>query len=132
MANQHDLHTQPSNAKYATRQLTSNWPALLELLSDPQAPELLASPALRAELADAIDRDDCAEAAVLRQRLERLEVDSPIPRLKRPRRFHPLPLGHVKPQGWLKEVIRRSAEGLAGHLFEFYPPVVDSNFLGGQ
>ena len=34
-----DLHTQPSNAKYATRQLTSNWPALLELLSDPQVVE---------------------------------------------------------------------------------------------
>ena len=49
------------------------------------------------------------------------------------RAFIPLPLGTVRPKGWLEEQLRIQAEGLSGHLDEgFFPDLgPDSGWLGG-
>lgn len=46
-------------------------------------------------------------------------------------RFRPLPLGSIRPQGWLKAQLRIQADGLSGHLDEFWPDVRDSQWFGG-
>ncbi|KAJ3555598.1 hypothetical protein NPX13_g10324 [Xylaria arbuscula] len=46
--------------------------------------------------------------------------------------YQALPLGSVKPQGWLKDQLEKSAAGLAGNLFNFYRYVKDSQWLGGD
>jgi uncharacterized protein len=46
--------------------------------------------------------------------------------------FEPLPLGRIKPAGWLKERIRLQADGLSGHLDEFWPDIKDSAWFGGR
>ncbi|GAG19547.1 unnamed protein product, partial [marine sediment metagenome] len=45
-----------------------------------------------------------------------------------------LPLGSVKPGGWLREQLVRAAEGLTGRLDEAYPQVVGPRnaWLGGD
>lgn len=46
--------------------------------------------------------------------------------------FQPLPLGQVRPSGWLARQLRLQAEGLSGHLFDFWPDVgPNSGWLGG-
>jgi DUF1680 family protein len=46
--------------------------------------------------------------------------------------FEPLPLGSIKPAGWLKEQLRIQADGLSGHLDEFWPDIEDSAWFGGN
>lgn len=47
--------------------------------------------------------------------------------------FESLPLGSVKPAGWLLDQLRIQAEGLTGHLEEHWPDVgPDNGWLGGQ
>ncbi len=46
--------------------------------------------------------------------------------------FRPLPLGSIRPRGWLARQLRIQAEGLSGHLDEFWPDVADSRWFGGQ
>ncbi|KAI0408873.1 duf1680 domain-containing protein [Xylaria palmicola] len=46
--------------------------------------------------------------------------------------YQALPLGSVKPQGWLKDQLEASAAGLAGNLFNFYRFVKDSQWLDGK
>lgn len=48
------------------------------------------------------------------------------------RRFSPLPLGTVKPAGWLERQLEIQAAGLTGHLDEFWPDVRDSGWIGGS
>lgn len=44
-----------------------------------------------------------------------------------------LPLGSIKPEGWLKEQLRTQADGLSGHLFEVWDDVGDNcGWLGGD
>lgn len=49
-----------------------------------------------------------------------------------PMAFQPLPLGTIKPRGWLKSQIYIQAEGLHGHLDEFWPDVAHSRWIGGD
>ncbi len=44
----------------------------------------------------------------------------------------PLPLGSIRPRGWLARQLRIQADGLSGHLDEFWPDVADSAWIGGQ
>src|SRR4051794_1675768 len=46
--------------------------------------------------------------------------------------FNPLPLGAVEPRGWLQQQLEIQAEGLTGHLDEFWKDVgSNSGWLGG-
>jgi hypothetical protein len=44
----------------------------------------------------------------------------------------PLPLGAVRPLGWLQRQLRTQADGLSGHLDEFWPDVAESGWIGGH
>jgi hypothetical protein len=49
-----------------------------------------------------------------------------------PNVFYPLPLGSVRPTGWLRDQLRIQATGLSGHLDETWPDVgPNSGWLGG-
>src|SRR5687767_13092502 len=50
----------------------------------------------------------------------------------RPLAFQPLPLGQIKPMGWLLNQLRIQAKGLGGHLDEFWSDVKDSAWVGGK
>ena len=43
-----------------------------------------------------------------------------------------LPLGAVRPAGWLKGQLRIQADGLSGHLDEFWPDIKNSSWIGGK
>jgi DUF1680 family protein len=43
-----------------------------------------------------------------------------------------LPLGAIRPRGWLARQLRIQADGLSGHLDEFWPDVKDSQWFGGD
>src|SRR5690349_23843259 len=45
--------------------------------------------------------------------------------------FRPLPIAEIRPQGWLARQLRIQADGLSGHLDEFWPDVKDSQWFGG-
>lgn len=43
-----------------------------------------------------------------------------------------LPLGAVKPEGWLKSQLEAQASGLTGNLDDFWPDLVNSSWHGGE
>ena len=43
-----------------------------------------------------------------------------------------LPLGTVKPDGWLKRQLTIQAEGLTGNLDDFWPEITNSAWRGGN
>jgi hypothetical protein len=45
--------------------------------------------------------------------------------------FTPLPIGSIRPAGWLERQLRIQASGLSGHLDEFWPDIRDSGWIGG-
>src|SRR6185436_13348206 len=57
--------------------------------------------------------------------------DRLMPGLTRPA-LRPLPLATLRPQGWLLERLRLQADGMAGHLDEFWPDVSRSGWIGGD
>ena len=46
--------------------------------------------------------------------------------------FRPLPLGEIRPAGWLARQLRIQADGLSGHLDQFWPDVGQSQWFGGN
>lgn len=46
--------------------------------------------------------------------------------------FRPLPLGAIRPAGWLERQLRIQAGGVTGHLDEFWPDVGQSRWFGGE
>jgi uncharacterized protein len=46
--------------------------------------------------------------------------------------FRPLPLGSIVPEGWLARQLRIQADGLSGHLDEFWPDIAQSQWFGGN
>lgn len=51
--------------------------------------------------------------------------------LRRPA-FVPLALGEIRPTGWLHDQLLIQADGLNGHLDEFWPDVARSRWIGGD
>lgn len=49
-----------------------------------------------------------------------------------PPALRPLPLATVRPTGWLLERLRLQADGMAGHLGEFWPDIARSGWIGGD
>jgi hypothetical protein len=49
-----------------------------------------------------------------------------------PRAYNPLPLGSIRPAGWMLDQLRVQANGLSGHLDEFWPDIKDSGWIGGK
>jgi hypothetical protein len=47
-------------------------------------------------------------------------------------KFQPLPLGSIPPAGWLHNQLQIQADGLSGHLDEFWPDIKDSGWFGGD
>jgi hypothetical protein len=45
--------------------------------------------------------------------------------------YRPLPLGSIRPSGWLQRQLRIQADGLSGHLDRFWPDVAQSQWFGG-
>jgi uncharacterized protein len=56
--------------------------------------------------------------------------NNPAPLLKNA--YIRLPLGAVKPEGWLRSQLQAQADGLTGHLDEFWPDLVKSAWTGGD
>jgi DUF1680 family protein len=54
-----------------------------------------------------------------------------VPKLH-PTTFQQLPLGAVKPTGWLQAQLKTQAAGLGGHLDEFWPDIKNSAWSGGK
>src|SRR5688572_2582811 len=48
------------------------------------------------------------------------------------RAFEPLPIAAVRPAGWLRTQLRIQADGLTGHLPDFWPDVARSQWIGGD
>ena len=59
-------------------------------------------------------------------------ITNRLPLVNKP--FTELPLGAIRPQGWLRNQLERLAEGMSGHLDELYPQVVGerNGWLGGD
>ena len=64
---------------------------------------------------------------------ERAAAKAPAPAAGlAPLAFTPLPIGAIRPTGWLLRQLRIQADGLTGHLDEFWPDVGQSQWFGGK
>jgi hypothetical protein len=63
-------------------------------------------------------------ASEIDQRTRRTELRTTV--------FRPLPLGQIRPSGWLRELLKVQASGLSGHLDEFWPDIKQSAWIGGR
>lgn len=64
--------------------------------------------------------------------IARIRATTPTKTSLGPRALTPLPLGQVRPRGWLLRQLRIQAAGLTGHLDEFWPDVAQSQWFGGS
>ena len=55
---------------------------------------------------------------------------APAQQLK-PRAYDPLPCGSVTPTGWFETQLAIQAQGLSGHLAQFWGDVMKSAWIGG-
>jgi hypothetical protein len=63
----------------------------------------------------------------------RADEQAPVPRpVVQPTAFRPIPLGGIKPAGWLRDQLKTQAAGLSGQLDEFWPDIKDSSWIGGK
>lgn len=46
--------------------------------------------------------------------------------------FKPVALTDIKPMGWIKKQLQIQANGLSGHLEDFWPDIKDSSWFGGN
>ncbi len=46
-------------------------------------------------------------------------------------RLRAFPLGSITPSGWMKEQLQIQADGLTGHIDEFWPDIAESAWIGG-
>jgi len=46
-------------------------------------------------------------------------------------RYLPFPVGSLRPEGWLRDVLNTQVKGLSGHLPDFWGPVSNSMWMGG-
>jgi uncharacterized protein len=77
-----------------------------------------------------IDRREFLEALAATPLAAALTQKMPATGLAAPA-FRPLPLGQVRPAGWLARQLRIQADGLSGHLDRFWPDVAQSKWFGG-
>lgn len=63
---------------------------------------------------------------------EQRDTRRALPKGLAPLGARPLPLGTIKPAGWLRAQLEAQAGGLSGHLDEFWPDVADSSWIGGK
>lgn len=49
-----------------------------------------------------------------------------------PLHFTPLPLGSIRPLGWLRNQLQLQAQGISGKLDEFWPDIAASRWFGGD
>ncbi|MBO5420118.1 MAG: glycoside hydrolase family 127 protein [Bacteroidales bacterium] len=70
--------------------------------------------------------------ACTQQQTNQNYLNNPAP--LRPNSFIELPLGSIKAEGWLREMLVSQAEGATGHLDELYPQVMGerNGWLGGD
>jgi len=54
------------------------------------------------------------------------------PEALRQNEYIKLPLGSIKPEGWLKAQLKAQAEGLTGNVDDFWPDLVNSAWRGGN
>jgi len=64
------------------------------------------------------------------EKLQDLYPSNPAPLL--PSVFCKLPLGSVKPQGWLKDQLMAMKHGLTGNIEDFWPDLMNSAWKGGD
>ncbi|MBV9851957.1 MAG: glycoside hydrolase family 127 protein [Armatimonadetes bacterium] len=55
-----------------------------------------------------------------------------LPSLDPAQALYTMPLGSIRPRGWLRDQLRIQADGLSGHLDEFWPDVARSKWIGGD
>jgi DUF1680 family protein len=76
----------------------------------------------------------CLSSMLMAQRKDRSVnyVKNRLPLVENP--YLELPLGNIKPDGWLKEMLVRQKNGATGHLDEIYPLVMGNRngWLGGD
>jgi uncharacterized protein len=71
-----------------------------------------------------------AISGCMKKQENRFYKGNPAPLIKNA--YIKLPLGAVKPEGWLKSQLQIQAAGLTGNLDEFWPDLVNSAWRGGQ
>ncbi len=49
-----------------------------------------------------------------------------------PLKYIPFPVGAIRPEGWLLDVLKTQADGLSGSLNDFWPFVNQSVWIGGN